>query len=427
MAKDNTINRYDEESKDSKEFSILPIFLVVLIDMIGIGIIIPVLTPLFLSTNIIFSALVPFAKRAIILGILIASYPLAQFFGSPILGALSDKHGRKKILIMSLIATFFGYTLFGIGILTHNLYILFISRIIDGFAGGSVTTAMSSIADISDEKTKVRRFGLVGMSFGLGMIIGPVIGGYLGDSSVVSWFNFATPFFFAALLCLINIILFIFQFKETLRTRKHSKISIFTGLKNIKKAFDYKELRVMFIFAFLFAFGFSFYTQFFQVFLIEKFNYTAVQIGKYFGFMGLCIAIAQGLIVRPLSKKFSPQEILPVSVLLVSIAIMMMLIPNHASGLYFIIPFLAVANGLTMPNMTGLISNITSREDQGEVLGVNQSVQALAMAIPPLIAGFFAAIYFVLPVIIGSLTILAAWLVFMIFFRHNQKIKCAIK
>lgn len=410
-----------------KKFSISPIFLVVLIDMIGIGIIIPIIGPLFISSNILFSESVSFATRMILLGFLIAAFPLAQFFGAPILGALSDKHGRKKILIISLAGTFIGYILFGIGILTHNLYILFISRIIDGFTGGNINIAMSAIADVSDEENKVKRFGLVGMSFGLGMIIGPTIGGVLADSHTVSWFNYATPLWFAAILCLINILLFIFNFEETLTTCKIKKISLFTGFRHIKKAFTYDDLRVMFIFVLLFSFGFSFYTQFFNVYLIEKFQYTERDIGLFFGFMGLCIALAQGLIVRPLSKKLKAYQILSVSTLFVSITIALMLIPNKILGVFVIVPVMAIFNGLTMPNMNAQISNLTSKENQGEVLGINQSFQSLGMAIPPLIAGFIAAIHFVLPIIIASILIFFAWLVFIIFFRTQHMKKLQLK
>jgi DHA1 family tetracycline resistance protein-like MFS transporter len=403
-----------------KRFSILPIFLVILIDMIGIGIIIPIIGPLFLSTNIVFGESVSLASRTIILGILIASFPLAQFFGAPILGALSDKHGRKKMLIISLGGTFLGYILFGIGIVTHDIYLLFISRVIDGFTGGNITIAMSAISDVSSKEEKVKRFGLVGMSFGLGMIIGPTIGGLLADSHLVSWFNFATPIWFAAILCLANIILLIFNFEETLTSCKITKVSLFTGFKHIKKAFTYIDLRVMFIFVLLFSFGFSFFTQFFQVFLIEKFHYTERDIGLFFGFMGLCIALGQGLIVRPASKRFKPYQILSVSTLIVAITIALMLIPNKAIGLYFIIPFMAIFNGLTMPNMNALISNLASKENQGEIMGINQSFQSLGMTIPPLIAGFLAAVHFILPVVIGSALIFIAWLVFMIFFRRQH-------
>jgi DHA1 family tetracycline resistance protein-like MFS transporter len=408
-----------------KKFSIWPIFLVVLIDMIGIGIIIPILAPLFIDPiHSILPAGMPFATRTIILGLLLASYPLAQFFGAPILGALSDKHGRKKLLIVSLIGTFFGYVLFAIAILTQQVWLLFVSRIIDGFTGGNITIAFSSIADISTPQEKVKRFGLIGMAFGLGIIIGPFIGGKLADSSIVSWFNYATPFWFAAILCFINILMFIFNFSETLHTKKNSEISLLTGFKHIKRAFSFKELRILFIFIFIFTLGFAFYTQFFQVFLIEKFQYTESMIGTYFAFLGLCIALTQGFIVRPMSKKFCPEHIIPFTVVLLSITIMLMLFPSKDLGLYFIAPFIAIFNGLTLPNNTALVSNLTAPENQGEILGINQSLQSLGMAIPPLIAGFFAGIHYTLPIIFSSITLFAAWLVFMLFFRKQHKRPC---
>jgi DHA1 family tetracycline resistance protein-like MFS transporter len=154
-----------------------------------------------------FSESVSLATRTIILGLLIASFPIAQFFGAPILGALSDKHRRKRLLIISLARTFIGYILFGIDIVTHDIYLLFISRIIDGFTGGNITIAMSAISDVSSPEEKVKRFGLVGMSFGLGIIIGPNIGGILADSHTLSWFIFATPIRFAAIHFILPVII----------------------------------------------------------------------------------------------------------------------------------------------------------------------------------------------------------------------------
>jgi DHA1 family tetracycline resistance protein-like MFS transporter len=284
---------------------------------------------------------------------------------------------------------------------------------------------MSSIADVSNDEEKVKRFGLIGMSFGLGIIIGPFLGGKLADSSLVPWFNFATPIWFAAILCLINIVLFIYLFKETLTSCKIAKVSLFTGFQHIKKAFTYKDLRVMFIFALLLSFGFSFFTQFFQVFLIEKFSYTESSIGTFFGFLGICIALSQGLIVRPVSKKFKPYQILSIATILLAITIALMVLPNKSLGLYLITPFMAVANGLILPNMNALISNLSSKENQGEIIGINQSFQSLGMAIPPLLAGFIATIHYSLPIIVGSILVFGAWLVFMIFFRtqHMKQVK----
>lgn len=410
-------------SNNDKKFSMLPIFLVVLIDMIGIGIAIPVVASLFLSTDLLFGPSISFATRTIILGFLIASYPLAQFFGAPILGALSDNYGRKKILIISLIGTFIGYILFGIGIITQNLSLLFISRIIDGFTGGNITIAMASIADISSKEEKVKRFGIIGMSFGFGMIIGPVIGGILANNNIVSWFNYATPFFFAATLCAINIALFILMFNETLTRRRKTDISLYTGIKNLKRALNlnHQSLKTVFLFAFLFTLGFSFYTQFSQIFLIEKFSITTTQIGIYFGYLGICIVLTQGIIVRKLAKHFKPENILPFSALGISLSIILILLPKNMLGIYIITAMIAICAGLTMPNLNALVSNLTPKDEQGEIIGINQSIQSLAMAIPPIIAGFFAAIYYKLPVIIGSAFIFLAWIIFITLFKKAHK------
>ena len=139
---------------------------------------------------------------------------MAQFFGAPILGAMSDRFGRKKILILSLVGTCIGYLFFGAGIAAASLITLFISRAIDGFTGGNISIALSAIADISDPKEKAKNFGLIGMAFGLGFILGPYIGGKLADPSVVGWFTHSTPFWFAAALTFLNIILVTFRSEE---------------------------------------------------------------------------------------------------------------------------------------------------------------------------------------------------------------------
>jgi DHA1 family tetracycline resistance protein-like MFS transporter len=404
-----------------KKQSLFPIFFTVFIDLLGVGIVIPVLGHLFLDAGGILPADVSLFQRTMLLGLLIASYPIMQFFGSPILGALSDRHGRKNILIISLIGTLIGYILFAIGILTRNIFLIYLSRIIDGFTGGNISTAMSAIADISKPEEKARNFGLIGMAFGLGFIFGPFIGGVLADNTIVSWFSSSTPFWFAAILCFANIILVIFNFSETLKVKINTNISILTGFKNIRKALGMPNLRTMFLVIFLLTFGFNFFTQFFQVYLIEKFQYTQSQIGYLFAFMGLCIAITQGIITRQLSKKFTPVQVLAYSTFALSIAILLLIFPTKAYYLFFIMPLISVSNGLTYPNSTAIVSNLSAKDSQGEILGINQSIRALGMSIPPLISGFIAAVNTSLPIIVGSVTIFFAWVVFVFYFKPGEK------
>jgi DHA1 family tetracycline resistance protein-like MFS transporter len=225
---------------------IFPLLLTIFIDLLGVGIVIPILAPLFL---IPFTSILPASythdQRVLLMGILSASYPLAQFLGAPLLGALSDRYGRKPLLILSLIGTLAGYLLFGLGVITKSLPLLFLGRIIDGFTGGNISIAQSAIADITKPENRARNFGFIGMAFGLGFVLGPYIGGKLIDPSIVSWFSQSTPYFFTALLTTINIGLVIFLFPETIKEKVKSKIKLLSGFINLKKAFLIKNLRTL--------------------------------------------------------------------------------------------------------------------------------------------------------------------------------------
>ena len=271
----------------------------------------------------------------------------------------------------------------------------------------------------SDERSKTRNFGLVGMAYGVGFIIGPYLGGLLSDPSMVSWFNFSTPFLAAALLAFINLFMVYFMFKETLKTRVHTPVGIWMGFANLKKAGDNPKLRTIFIVIFLYMFGYTMYTQFLSVYLIERFNFSTSHIGDIYAFIGLCIALTQGLVVRPISRRFTSEQVLMVSFLGLSISVGSVLFAADASHVYFFIPLVALFAGLTYPNTTTVVSNLAGRESQGEIMGINQSVQAAAQAVPPIIAGVIISVGVTLPIICSSAIVFLAWGCFIVY-RHTE-------
>ena len=402
----------------------LPIFLVVFLDLLGLGLAIPILAPMFFDTQHgVLPAGYSYEMRGILLGLIIAIYPLAQFFGAPILGALSDHMGRKPVLLISLSGTFAGYAIFASGVLFGSLPMIYLGRMIAGFTGGNLATAYSVIADISDEKSKTRNFGLVGMAYGIGFIIGPYVGGQLSDPSVMPWFNFSTPFVAAALLSLINIAMVYFRFEETLKTRVRTPVGPWMGFANLKKAASLPKLRTLFIVIFLYMFGYTMYTQFLSVYLIERFDFSTGHIGDVFAFIGLCIALTQGLVTRPVSRHFSPEQVLQASFLGLSIAVGAVLFATDAVHVYFFIPFVALFAGLTYPNTTTVVSNLAGKESQGEIMGINQSVQSAAQAIPPVIAGVIISFGVTLPIMCASAIIFCAWIGFMLAMHYKQRRK----
>ncbi len=402
-----------------KKTSLGSIFLTIFIDLIGVGMAIPVITPLLLNSNKLFAASVTFQTRSIILGLLLASFPILQFFGAPLLGALSDRYGRKKVLIVSIFGTACGYILFALGIITNQLWLLFVSRSLDGFTGGNISTAMSVISDVSEGKDRTKNFGLVGMAFGLGFILGPFLGGKLSDPTVLSWFNNATPFWAAALLCLLNIGLLIFRFKETLKTTIHTKITALTGFKNIIHAWQMPNLRRVFLTIFFLTAGFTFFTQFFQVFLIERFSFSNSQIGNVFAYVGLWMAFTQGFLTRPAIKRFKVEDILSWAALGMVFVFPLLTLPKVAWLIFLILPLTAIFQGHIQPTSTSIVSSLAGPEAQGEVMGINQSITSLAMIAPPIISGMIAGVHYTYPLFAASFFTLVGWLFFQSH-RHHQ-------
>ena len=360
-------------------------------------------------------------KGYVLLGILIAIYPLGQFLSTPILGQLSDKYGRKKILGISLLGTAMGYVLFAFAILTKNIPLLFTSRFLDGITGGNISIAQAMISDVSNSENRAKNFGMLGAAFGLGFIIGPFIGGKLSDPSLVSWFNSATPFYFAAILAFMNMLSVVFFIPETNKNLKQGLITWNKSLSNIKKAMNMKGINVIFLTNFLFFGGFTFFTTFFGVFLINKFNFSQNNIGNFFAYVGIWSVFTQAVLTRKLSKYFKEHQIIKYSVILGGIVMLTYFIPKYSWQIFLIPPFFSACVGLSMSNLNSLLSKDAPIDSKGEILGIGASVQALAQFFPAILAGFIAANFLATtPIIIASIMIISAGIVFKYFYKIDS-------
>ncbi len=401
---------------------LLAVFITVFIDMLGVGIIIPIFAPLIIrNEHGMIAPEITEAQRNVIYGVLAASFAAAQFFGAPILGALADKKGRKRILQISIAGTFIGYVCFAIAIHFKLLWLLFIARILPGFMGGNIAIVLAALADISEPKDRAKNFGLVGTAFGLGFILGPFIGGVLAAPNAwFPWFNFATPLWFTAFLSVVNFYYVAKQFPETFKPASNRHVSLWLGIQNLKRAFQLKEMRVILLTIFFQTFGFSFFMQFFQVYLIKQFDFSQKDIGMLFGYIGIWIAFTQGVVTRFLASRLAPPSVLRISLLMMASALVLIVFPNQWKWQLLIQPFIALAQGITQPNITSIVSQLSSKETQGEILGIQQSVQSVAFALPPLIAGVLVSYNAALPILAASLFALIAWLIFVIGFQKKN-------
>jgi len=393
------------------------IFLTVLVDLIGVGILIPVMPQLLAnpeSPHYLLTGAYTQQQAFVLLGALTAIYPLMSFLAAPILGQLSDRYGRRKVLAFCLAGTAIGYALFAVAILLKSIPLLFLSRILDGITGGNISVAQAAVADVSKPEDRAKNFGLIGAAFGLGFILGPFIGGKLADPTFVSWFDATTPFWFAAFLASLNLASVLLFFPETRKTGPVTHaFRWLRSIADIGRAWRWKELRGLFLASFLFYSGFSFFVSFFNVYLTSRFGFTEGRIGEYFAYIGIFIVLAQALLIRVAVKRWSESKILRVSMLGTSMAVFSMILVRQSWQLFLIPPFMAAFNGLSMASLTSVVSKTAGPDRQGEILGLNAGLQSLSNALPPLLAGLIAArLTPEAPVAVGALVCLCGWIAF---------------
>lgn len=418
-----------KKTKQKLESKALPLVLfTVFLDVLGVGILIPVLPQL------IYQIFIPagFSRDGslIMLGWLTAIYPLMQFFATPILGQLSDRYGRRKILGISLFGTALGYFLFAIAIITKNIPLLFAARALDGITGGNISVARAVVADVTPEEHRTRNFGLIGATFGLGFVLGPYLGARLASANVSffglfntpSWFDAATPFWFTGILTIVNVALLLALLPETHKHINHKlKLAWTQSIDNIRKAATSPGLRVIFSANFFYWGGFTFFTTFFQIFLIERLGFKQNNVGDFFAYIGLWIAVTQATLT-PLLARFKNHNILRFSLIGTGLALFLQLWPDNTTQLLIVAPAIAIFNGLTLANATALVSRSVGPEIQGEVLGIDSSVQALAQAIPAIMSGYIATFGINVPVIVGGSVIIFGGIVFNVFYRVPKKV-----
>lgn len=406
----------------NKNSTLWIIFLTIFLDMLGLGILIPIL-PMLVAPSSSFS-ITPSgwttAEGYIMLGWLMAVFPIFQFLFTPILGQLSDRFGRKKVLLVSILGTALSYMLFAYGLYAKNLPILFIARGIDGISGANISTASAVIGDISEPAKRARNFGLIGVSLGLGFILGPFLGGKLSDPTLINWFNVTTPFYFAALMSFINLVLVMRKLPETLPVTIRQKIDITKPFNNIKKAFLIPGIANIMFPIFLFNMGFTFFTTFFGVVLAVKYGFNQSMIGDFFAYTGLMMVLVQGGVVRRLSGKVADHKVLKFSMFITGISLIIYcFIPTtHSHYLYLIPPFLALGASLTRAFSQALLINIAPENVRGEIMGINSSNFALAQIFPSILAGYLAAQYTTLPTIFGGIIVIFGGIYFYKKFKN---------
>ena len=342
------------------------LFLIVFIDLVGFGIVIPIL-PLYAEQ---------FGPSPLTLGLLMASFSAMQFLFSPILGRLSDRVGRRPVLLVSLLGSAFGYFLFGFA---GSLAMLFTSRIIDGISGGNISTAQAVIADITSPRDRAKGMGMIGAAFGLGFILGPAIGGLLVQ--VKPWL----PGVAAGTTSLLAFVMVLVFLPETLtpenrREAQQQPLNLATMIEAL--AHPAIGACILMIFCIIFAFS-NFETTFAQ-FVSAAMGYSTRSIYWLFVYFGVLAALVQGGLVRSLAPRFGEAKLVLTGTVLATLAFGVLPGVESTGGLLAVLALLALGHGIAQPSLSSLTSKIVSGDEVGGVMGVYQSMSSLARIAGPL-------------------------------------------
>lgn len=412
---------------------ILPIIVIVLVDLLGLTIIIPLL-PLYATA---------FGANAVVIGILNAAYPMMQLVGAPILGSLSDRFGRKPVLLVSQMGTFVGFILLGFA---NGLPILFLSRIIDGLSGGNISTAQAALSDSTSEKNRTQAMGLIGAAFGLGFTIGPIIAFV---SLSLSGYNYAMPAFVAAGFSLISILLTAFWFKETLDPSKRNTSNTTYSISPNAMLKAIAQPKVGFLLALVFAAQaiFGGFENLLALFTLNRLGMGAGGNSGLFAFIGVLAVVVQGGLVRQWSKKYGDKWIILLGLSTLGIGLLlaaltpMIPLPNYSQAaiqaelagstgakssvalppdntngilgiawlMIAMIPA-TIGGSVLGPTLSSSISKNVAPTETGKYLGLNSAFNSLANVIAPIVGGLiFQYLGASWPFIVGAIVMLGLW------------------
>jgi DHA1 family tetracycline resistance protein-like MFS transporter len=373
-----------------KNSRLLTIFVVVFVDLLGFGLILPLL-PYYAET---------YGATAVVVGLLVASYAAAQLVGAPLLGRLSDRIGRRPVLLLSVAGTLVGFLLLGLadplGRLISSLIaprsanlmiigVLFLSRIIDGLTGGNITVAQAYIADVTDEQNRAKGLGLIGAAFGLGFIIGPATGGTL------SQWGYSLPAFVAASVSAMNLILIFFLLPESLTSERRAAASLrhrppFT-LNALLQALNRPKVGPLLYVRFFYGLAFATFQSIFSLYA-QAIGLSSQTTGYVLAYVGLLSVVVQGGLIGVLTRRFRENWLIITGLWLMAGALLAWAFTANLWLLLVVLLPLALSGGVLNTVIQSAISKSVSREDVGGMLGISASLEAATRVIAPSVGGY---------------------------------------
>lgn len=381
-----------------KKNVLLPIFITMFIDLLGFGIVIPIL-PNYIKE---------IGSTDLMVGVVASSFSFMQFIFAPMWGNLSDRIGRRPVLLMSLAGTAVAYSFFGLG----SIWLLLLSRTLAGIGSANLSVAQAYIADVTAPEKRARAMGMIGAAFGLGFIFGPPIGGFLKEH-----YGVASVGYFTAALCIMNLILTFFMLPESLKVKNTQKRTAKDAFKDIFLVSQRPIIKDIFLLNFIYIGAYAAIQITCALLWKDVYHLTDKQIGYVFAFIGVWAAIIQGGLIGFISRKMGEKRMLVNGFVILAVGILFLpFIPLHLFMPleYLCLMIMGFANGMLMPAIGSTTSKLSGANEQGKVLGVMQSIGSLARGIGPIVGGFLYGLNYHSAFVVSS-----AFMVLGIFLSRN--------
>ena len=349
------------------------------------------------------------ARRTIVLGVLLSLYPLGQFVGSPVLGALSDRFGRKPTLLASLSVTTLCYALISTALTLQSLALLMVASLICGLAEANIVIAQSAIADVTTEATRNRMFGYIYLSASLAYVVGPLVGGKLADPDLLPWFTYATPFWATFVLLALTLAWTATAFRETRTvTASSAPVSYAAAFTSLRAVFTDRRLRLLYGVNFLLYLAIFGFFRCYPMYLVDEFHLNVSRVSEFVAWVAVPIVIANLWLTNFLAGRVSTRRIVIASALLTGVFMLTVAFPLQQRALWVTLFFTALPLAVCLPACATMISTAASAEEQGRAMGANQSLQVGAEALSGVLGGMLAAVRVPLPLVVLGLVALCA-------------------
>jgi DHA1 family tetracycline resistance protein-like MFS transporter len=384
---------------------LLPVYLVVFVGFVGYSTMITVFTPMFLQGH---GHLIPpdtaTGEKTILLGLVLCMYPLGQFLSAPPIGALSDKYGRRRVLLISLVLSIFCYGLIAGAIAMENFLLLIVALGAAGLSEGNIVIAQSAVSDVSNATNRGRLFGYVYMSASLAYVVGPLVGGKLASRAIVPWFSYATPFWAMLIPLTVTLVAVALFFRETHQPSTTARIDFAAAFYNISSVFRPTRTRILYLANFAFYLGVFGFFRCYPMYLVDEFHLDVSKVSEFIAWVSVPTIIGSLWLAGVIMAKFPVATVAVWSGVLTALAMILIVIPSSPAALWITLFLTGLPLSVCMAACATLLSMSVSSEEQGSALGNNQALQVFAESVSGLVGGLIAAL-----LVKGSLLAMAAF------------------